>query len=316
MHGITDTDGYVWYGQEPWHGLGRKLPAAADGDFLRHEVFCWDAEERNVYVADANTPAEGYKALVRSDNGDLLSIQKSSYGTVQYHEALALLDAAAGNEARYISAGTLFGGKRAFVLADIPSATFDVAGHEMRPYLLLSTSHDGSRAIRCLFTPVYVVCNNTETAAIWGRDGRHANVLKIEHTRNAKRRVDIAAQLVANARSYFGAFHEAALVLVNQRFTTTDMRDLAEILFRERSRKHGGFTDGTMEARSKVISLFEGGQRANVAPGTKWAAFNAVTEYVDHHIQRRSASSRFEAITSGSGAILRQTALDYLLKAA
>jgi phage/plasmid-like protein (TIGR03299 family) len=318
-----DTDAYVWYGKEPWHGLGRELPAAADSEYLRNEVFCWDAVERPVSYQgefdDVGTTE--YKALVRSDTQALLSIQKSSYGVVQYHEALALLDAAAGNEARYISAGTLFDGRRAFVLADVPSATFDVAGHEMKPYLLLSTSHDGSRAIRCLFTPVYVVCNNTETAALLeagvqaGGKARRKylpNVLTIAHTKNALQRIEIAAKLIDNARRYFGAFHERALRLVNQRFTTFDMDVLATMLFADRSKVNGGFTPGTIEARKKVVALFNGGQRANVAPGTAWGAYNAVTEYVDHWTERRSKSSRFEAITSGTGASLRQTALDYL----
>jgi len=332
-------DRMMYAGEEPWHGLGRRLPETCDSETLRNLVFDWHAQERAVSYqgADGDEPADDYKALVRSDNGKLLCVAPKTYGVVQYADALALLDAAsASGVTKYITAATLDEGRRAFALAAIPSATFDVAGSEVKPYLLLSTSHDASLALRVHFTGVYVVCNNTLTAALGGAgvsvggraQTRHIpNVIMLKHTSKVSDRLAIVTRLVEQATSYFGAFHERALQLVNQRYATSEMRDLARVLFpisdkQEADRRQYGVESASHKAQATVVRLFDGAQRAAApAPGTRWAAFNAVTEFVDHHARRTGATPaalaehRFDATIFGAGAKVRQTALDLLLAA-
>ena len=307
-------DRMMYAGKTPWHGLGIRLPETCDSDTLRNLVFDWHVIEKPITV-DGET-WDDYKALVRSDTGDKLCIQPKSYGVVDFSDSLALLDAASvDGRTKYITAATLDGGRRAFALATIPSATFDVAGSEIKPYLLLSTSHDGSLALRVHFTGIYVVCNNTLTAALAaaGATGTRyiPNVITLKHTARIKDRMTVVTRLIERAGAYFGQFHERALRLVNWRYTTADMRDLAKALF-----------PVSDKVQNKVVSLFNGEQRARAqAPGTRWAALNAVTEYIDHHARRRGsdertlAEHRFEATMFGAGAKVRQQALDMLLAA-
>lgn len=322
-HMIEKTDNMVST-EVPWHGLGVRVPGGATSEDLRELVFPWTAIERPIYllpdgVTCAHECIDTHRAICRSDNGAVLSVMPKTYGVVQYHEALAILDAAAEGGARYLSAGTLAGGKRAWALADLPSATFDVAGAELKPYLLLSTAHDGSRAVRALFTSVYVVCNNTETAALSvagvgsGMKGKRVpNVIQINHARNAAEHVRQAAGVVAKAREYFGAFHEAALVLANARFTAIEMAELADRLFPVGAEAKIAHT----AAAVKVVELFKSGQRAAAcAPGTKWAAYNAVTELVDHHRRAKTVETRFDQSQFGAGAGAKQQAMDLLLAA-
>lgn len=327
------VDRMMYAGQVPWHGLGIQLPAECDGDTLRNLVFDWRAIERPVYLHSDDGLVRGYdsfdryKALVRSDTGAPLAIVPSTYGVVQYSEALSLLDAAVGQgEARYLTAGTLDEGRRAWALATVPSCTYTVAGAELKPYLLLSTAHGLSRALRVLFTSVYVVCNNTDTAALRqagvkaGESAKYLpNVLQIRHTSGARERVDQAAQLIRQARGFFGMFHEAALRLVNERMSTAEVRAMAETLLPlpdRKDRKRDVESSGAFKAQALIVDLFTGRQKAAAhAPGTKWAALNAVTELIDHHANRRTDESRFDAILFGQGAQLRQRAMDYLLAA-
>jgi len=328
------VDRMMYSGQVPWHGLGEYKDEIEFEDARR--VLC-EVVERPVRF---DTPFEeaalvaGYKAIVRTDTNTPLCIQKASYGVVQYADQLDVLCAAAGEgELRHKTVGLLDHGRRAFALADIPSAQFDVAGSPIKPYLLLSTSHDSSRLIRYLFTGVYVVCNNTETAALQ-RAGAHnnkgsfiPNVIQLRHSKRVADRLTMAKQLIAQARVYFGAFNEAALILVNKRFTELGMVNLAKELFpitaeqAEARRKHGIFSI-SHKAQDKVVALFAGQQRAAAhAPGTAWSAFNAVTEYVDHHANRRGqsaralAESRFDYTLFEGGANIRQEALSFLLAA-
>lgn len=320
------VDRMMYAGEVPWHGLGISLPDKCDGDTLRDLVFDWRVEKRPVYVSGKQGANSDYKAFVRSDNFETLCIMPNTFGLVQHQDALSLLDAAVGQgEAQYITAGTLDGGRRGWALATVPSCTMEIAGAELKPYLLMSNAHDGSRACRVLFTSVYVVCNNTETWALQQAGAlsnkRLPNVLTIKHTKHADERVRVAAGLIGTAKEYFGTFHEAALRLTVQRFTTTDMRFLCEHLFPS-DPDTGVPTDRTFDTRAKVVSLYEGGQRASAqAPGTKWAALNAVTEFVDHHTARRGkdavalAEGRFKGTFEGTGAVLRQRAYDYLAAA-
>jgi len=336
------VDRMMYAGEVPWHGLGIQLPEVCDSTTLRDLVFDWNVLERPVSyetLTGERQEVKKYRALTRSDNGELLAIMPDTYGVVEYSDALSLLDAAsASGETRYITAGTLAEGRRAWALATLPSQTFDVAGSELKPYLLMSTAHDGSRAIRVLFTGVYVVCNNTETAALMlagvgpGSKAKHVpNVLTVRHTKNAAAKVQQVAGIIASARDYFGAFHETALRLANERFTVAQCADMAEALFpmsdveakrRRDGQHHAADGTSTSKARALIVDLFDGRQRAAAcAPGTKWAALNAVTELIDHHARRRGATpgdlaeKRFEASLFGNGASMRQKAMDYLVAA-
>jgi hypothetical protein len=70
--------------------------------------------------------------------------------------------------------------------------------------------------------------------------------------------------------------------------------------------------------RDKVIDLFDNGQGMYAIRGTKWAAFNAVTEYADHHRSTRrtdgntSEDSRLASAWFGTGAELKERALQLL----
>ena len=318
------VDRMIYSGQVPWHGLGIKLPETCDSDTLRNLVFDWHVYKRPVFAgetaaerATATTPpsygfAPGWNALTRSDNGALLSIMPNSYSVVEYADALALLDAASEKgETKYITAGTLDEGRRGWALATIPSESREVAGAEVMPYLLLSTSHDGTQSLRVMFTPVYVVCNNTLTAAL--RSSKLSNTIVLHHTKNVTARLTEAETTIREAREYFGAFHAQALRFAAIRLGVSAFTQITERLFSDIENEP---TDTVLDARRTCLALFRGEQRArDNAPGTKWAALNALTEYIDHYSVRRTVESRFKAVLFNDGARLRQKAFDLLLAA-
>jgi phage/plasmid-like protein (TIGR03299 family) len=331
-HEIMSDDAVIYSRATPWHGFGVRLPADADSDTLKREVFPWSAVRCGVTVDTVGglpLPETEYTGLRRSDNGALLSIVPESYGVVQYADALALLDAASKDgTTRYITAGTLNGGRRAWALADLPSEEIEVAGSPLIPYLLLSTSHDLTRALRVMFTSVYVVCANTEGAALSvagatpGRRKHLPNVLTLKHTRNANNKVFDAARVIAQARVYFGAFNATALRFANERITRQAVEDIVSKLFplplANKLTRIAPEDSAAAVAQRTVVDLFSGRRphpASGNAPGTKWAALQAVTEYVDHQQRRRGPESRFDAIMFGGGAAIRQAAVTLLLAA-
>ncbi len=66
-------------------------------------------------------------------------------------------------------------------------------------------------------------------------------------------------------------------------------------------------------------SLYEGagrGAELSAAQGTAWGLLCAVTEFVDHEKRARNAEYRLDSAWFGSGAGLKQRALDHALQLA
>lgn len=312
------VDSLSYSGAVPWHGLGRQLPANATGeDMVRFADLGWNVIERPVYAEGVAAPIPGFKALVRDDRETVLSVVTSSYGVVQNREALTLLDAAVGEgSAVYHVAGALDEGRTVFLLAEVatPGHVWTLAGEEHKPYLLLFTSHDGSKAVTLKFCVTRVVCMNTLSVAL----GEQGAKLSIKHTRTASERVQQAAAVIAKARAYFRGFSERALALSAQQFTLQQATATTEAVIP--AVKIDGkptVTDAVEAARSKIVALFAGQRDSAVdrrIAGTKWGYLNAVTAFTDHNQRRRGgAEGRMSAIAiEGSADAIKQRALDLL----
>src|SRR5262249_53947643 len=118
------------------------------------------------------------RAVVRYDSQTCLAVVSDRYMPVQNTQAFGLLDAiVADGGLRYHTAGALGQGEKVFLLAKLPGhlrvkTTDDV----VEKYLLLSNSHDGSSALRVLFTPVRVVCQNTLSMALRQGNGQGVSI--------------------------------------------------------------------------------------------------------------------------------------------
>lgn len=298
------VDSLAWSGDVPWHGLGRKLPENVTGeDMVRFAGLDWEVIPRPLAAempGGTLAAVPGHVALTRSDRGTVLSVVSDRYGIIQNREALTLLDAAVGeNGAVYHIAGALDEGRHVFLLAEVatPGHTWTVKGEEMKPYLLLATGHDATRALVCMFTAVRVVCNNTLSVAL---SDAVSPRLSIRHTRNAAERVKQAAHVIAKARAYFRGFSERALALAAQEMTTARAREITDTLFPPvKIDGKATITPGVEKARAKVVALFDGqgdSSDRRIA-GTTWGYFNAVAAYTDHNVSRRGgADGRMRAI--------------------
>lgn len=149
----------------PWHGLGVRVENALNSaDALKLSGLDWNVIQKLI-MTDDFTEIPGYKANVRESDNRILGVVSDRYKVVQNSEAFAFTDALLGEGVKYETAGSLQDGKRIWLLAKLPEK-YIIEGEPIEPYLVFSSSHDGSGAIKVAMTPIRVVCQNTLNLAL------------------------------------------------------------------------------------------------------------------------------------------------------
>ena len=241
---------------------------------------------------------------------DYLGAVGTKYEPVQNEASCAILDALTDESgAHFETAGALRGGRETFVTMRLPKAmTLTGRGGDDRSdwYLAALNSHDGRSSFRLLLTSVRIVCANTQAAAIAGARSSYA----IRHTAGARVAIQDARTALGLAWRYMDAYEAQAAALYGQPMDTDEMRQFATRLVnaddpaaspaarRHRQQQAGG-----------IVTLWTSSPTVAPIAGTRWAAYNAVTEWTDHiapvrgaRTSRAAADTRaLRAVTPGGG---------------
>jgi len=130
-----------------WHGLGQELTSGSPIEVWQKEAgMNWDINSSIVKYQDSESGEliyTGKKALYRSDNKEPLSIVSDRYKVVQPKEVLEFFRSLVSDAGMELStAGTLFGGKKFWALADTKRSLTLGGKDVIGGYFLLSTSLD------------------------------------------------------------------------------------------------------------------------------------------------------------------------------
>jgi len=314
-HQITKRDSLFYAGAEvPWHGIGRQVgDVLTASEAIIASGLSWKVLEEPVLNKDGQK-IDGYKAVVREDTNEVLQIATERYFPVQNVDCFQIFDEVTGTgQAKYEVAGSLKGGRIIWILARLPF-DFAVAGDEVRSYLLLTTSHDGSLAWQMFKTPIRVVCWNTLSAGLDAKE--KGKVAYFKHTPNFRARVGKAQEILSESKAYFDAFKEQSEVLARKQMSGLAVDAFLATLFKTEGKAEDEVTTRTKNAKIEITRLFEtgkGNQQVGVR-GTAWALYNGVTEYVDHkRTTKGNGSNRLCSSWFGSGKDMREVAHKELL---
>ena len=322
--GITSNDSMFSVRETPWHGLGAVLdwPPATIADAIEASGLAWRVEREPIAVdrGDAATVDDwweprceeipGYYATVRQDTRAVLGIVGERYRIVQNEQAFLFVDQLLGSSLHFETAGSLNRGRRVWVLATLPEHV-EVGGDPVRPYVLLMNSHDGSTAVIAATTPVRVVCQNTLN---WGLQ-RARQKFSIRHTEQISRRVHEARRVLDLSIDYYEQFKATGDQLASESCTERQLQRVLDELYpsgaehpmTERGRR------GRDQTKQRIAELFLHGNTQGNAPGSKWAAVNAIVEYGDWHRPIRQGGERFaRAVDDGA---LKTRALELITAA-
>lgn len=293
-HNLATTDGKTamfYAGEAPWHGLGTKLdePATA-AEAIGAAGLDYEVEVQDLFTGSGILVPMA-RAVVRSDSQEILGSVGTYWKPVQNRECFGFLDAVvADGRLRYHTAGALGKGERVWMLAKIPGE-IRVAGTDdvTNKFLLLSNSHDGRSSLRCFFTPIRVVCQNTLNAA----ENRSTGAgITIRHTGELPTKIREAQRVLGFAEKFYDDLGDRINFLASKPIGSVALSTYFSALYPdpEEPEEQKRAATNARETRDALAGLFEHGMGQDMpgVAGTYWAAYNAVTEFVDHAKPQRA----------------------------
>ena len=326
-HEITMTAGkseMAYQGEKPWHGLGQQLEAGATIEqWTEAAGMQWKIQRSKVrYFADREGTQQmewpAQNVLFRSDTKAPLGLVSPKFKVVQPQEVLEFFrDLVDDSGFTLETAGTLFGGRRFWALANIgESAIIANAADLVGGYLLLCTAADGTLATTARFTTVRVVCNNTLSMSLNGKS-------KQETTLSHRSKFDAGRfkDELGIAHGSFGSFikemrhlaevplrHEGADLLTKKLLAPAGL-DTEDIMMMDEASEKLQASKGYQN----IMGLFEGagsGAKMLGVKDTAWGWLNAVTEHVDHHARAMSLDKRLDSAWFGKGDTMKTRAIE------
>jgi phage/plasmid-like protein (TIGR03299 family) len=236
---------------------------------------------------------------------DVLATVGKRYHVLQNEELFAFADNIhdADPNCRWESAGSLKKGKIVFGTVDIPrTMVLDPQGanDETKLYLIVWTSHDGSVAVQAAITPVRVVCQNTLNLAM--KNAKQS--FKIRHTQSVEGRIQVARETLGLALGYFDEFEKEAQGLFAQAITDAEFSKLIRTIYPKPDVENKGTLKKWENKVVLIDDLYHNSPTNATIKGTKWGAFNALTERLDYFRSGRGNSETLMAGASGFDPIL------------
>ena len=194
----------------------------------------------------------------------------------------------------YHTAGALGNGERVWILAKLPEPIRVVGDDIAEKYLLLSNSHDGKSSVQIKFTPVRVVCQNTLTLAL--NDGA---AWRISHHSDIHQKLKQAHEMLGLIKTQFADVEESFQAMSRVKMNSNRLTEYLTQVYPDSTEPDKQLL--VQRDRSWSEYFFDqgrGNRMAGVA-GTLWAAFNGVTEWIDHRKTRQNENQRLNSAWFG-----------------
>jgi phage/plasmid-like protein (TIGR03299 family) len=224
---------------------------------------------------------------------DVLSTVGARYKVVQNEELFSFADNILDGDSRcaWESAGSLKNGKVVFGSLTVPrEMVLDPKGanDKTKLYLIVWTSHDGSVAVQAAITPVRVVCQNTLNLAM----KQSKQSFKIRHTQTAEGKIQIARETLGLTLGYFDVFEKEAQALFAAEITDKEFQDIVKTIYPKPAESDSKLAKTKWDNKVVLLNdLYHNSPTNANIKGTKWGAFNALTERLDYFRPTRKSNS-------------------------
>jgi phage/plasmid-like protein (TIGR03299 family) len=230
--------------------------------------------------------------MFRNDNNLWLGTIGKQYEPIQNFEVVETLIATTEDISNSHGGGMLNNGKKVFYQTEIDPVIID--RDEVKRYLTILNSHDGSSSIGFGFSNTVVVCQNTFYKAM-------KEVQKFRHTTSAKERLEIARkqvrELLLAENEVMDTFKRMSEVKVSNKAIKLVVADLFDFKPEDFDNPVEDFSTRKINDIARFKEVMDAEFSSHGA--TLWGLFNAVTWKTNHIDSKRN--NQLESIMVGSG---------------
>lgn len=256
--------------------------------------------------------------LVRTDPrtgmARYLSTVGSGYGIKQNEDSADVIDAlvAESGAAGLADAGYLDGGRRTFVTMQLPKVMRVAGVDPVELHLVVFNSHDGSSAFRVMLVPYRIFCANQFPVAIKDK----ISAVSIRHTSKSEIHVEEIRSKLGLMYEYATEFEAQAERMLNTETTNAEFAELIEQVWPVDEKKATTRTlNNARRRRGELTRLWTSAETQASIRGSRWAAFQAVTEYLDHYSPAKNDLVRANRVLSSDDVAKKKQAAFELLTA-
>lgn len=308
-HDLETINGQTFFAarEDAWHKLGQIVGtgmtvmeamqyAHLGGWNVRKEALIIPGQK--IEYVDENTgrdavrytpdvPVTGKFGVVRDNpitgKRDYLGVVGNDYTPIQNEDNAEFLQTVTDEFGATIeTAGSLGGGADVFITMKLPqtmTVTTGNGGQDVTElYLAALNNHTGSSAFRLILTPIRIVCRNTQQWAL--RSAK--SVWSVRHTVNATQRVQVARETLGLAFNTIDTIDAEFQRMANEQYTLAEAETFVNALVDV----DGVDPESQAAVQRKnradaILNLFQNSPTIQNIAGTRYAMYNAVTEYVD-----------------------------------
>lgn len=299
----------VHFGEMPWHGESEALVGnETTEEVMKKAGLDWSVSTEPLYRSNGEQVQA--QASIRSSDGSVLGVVGPRWTPLQNADAFKVFEPLVeSGDMAWHTAGSLRNGQRVWVLCQLNLSNSVIAeGDEISKFALLSNGHDGLLAVHFGFTPIRVVCANTEALA---RECEASKLIRVRHHRFVKENVEKLRDIMNIANQEFEATCDQYRFLASRAINSDDLKKYVKIVFNQNTKEEEDISTRSQNILTSVEKLFEGGKGNNLpgVQGTYWAAYNAVTEYLNYE-KGRSVQNRLDSLWFGQNAVQSRKALE------
>ena len=321
-HNIFEHDSMLAVGKAPWHGLGTTLETAPESAQQALEIagLNWSVRKAKMYLEDSTEVRvagsvrkqnDGFPgAIIRQDTNEILGVVGPSYVPFQNSQMADIFQPLVAEGAISIeTVGSLFNGRRVWMLGRFGTDTMIDNGDSVAKYMLLAHGHDGQFSVRFGFTPIRVVCWNTLSAAVGSQESKLVRCL---HTSGLQQNLETLRDAMKAGEETFELTAEQYRKLAQKGVNRTDLREYARVVIEADAES----SKWTRPQAEKIAAIVENASSGKGNTGSNWwHAYNGVTEFVCHQ-STRSAERRLSEAWWGEGKTLASRALSIAMEMA
>lgn len=234
------------------------------------------------------------KHIVRSDNGNILSVVSDGYTLINHADMGEIIEAVLGQtNVMWETAGSLNNGRAVWVLVKLDEPiTLPGDDSVTYPYMAITNRHDGSGSCSLRTTAVRIVCWNTfNMAEMEGQ--RHGATYAFRHSTKWRDRIAEAREAVTGARREMQAWKEMATELLGMPITAGQRELFVRAFIPEPPQ--GLATErvlGNVHAAQQLLrNLFESKTNEGITDNA-YGLVQAAGEYLDHVRTARTWETR------------------------